>query len=379
MKLKNCRKNEFVEQLNGRKIVCFGAGAVLLDEEIPIIDLEQHIDFFVDNDSNKWNATITLKGKEFLVKSPEELKRIKKDKQCVMITCMAYTSIYEQLQEMPELSDVDCYMYNAVINDKNADLENYFSKEIKKKAYIDYKNILKDLKLKNKHAGERCFIVGNGPSLQIEDLERLKNEVTFGFNRINLLFDKTTWRPDYYVCIDYYMHELAMQDNGDEILYKFTPLDKTFASGHVSDEGVYYYNRVTNYTVADSEGEIHIRTEYPFSEDIVEVVYGGHTVTYDALQFAVYMGFSEIYLIGMDHSFAKEIKKNGEIVMHQGIKDHFCKEYDNKPIQAAPLDNVEDSLRSAGKYAIQHGTHIYNATRGGKLEVFERVDFDSLF
>lgn len=378
MNLKNCKQKEFIGQLKGRKIICFGAGAVILDEEIPIEKLEQHIAFFVDNDSNKWGASILLDGKKFSVKSPEALKQINKYEYCVMITCMAYTPIYEQLQSIPELSDVDCYMYNAVINDTNVDLTNYFHKEIKKSAYVDYQNILRSLKLEKKHAGKRCFIVGNGPSLQLEDLERLKDEVTFAFNRINLLFDKTTWRPSYYICIDYYMHELAMQDTKSEISYKFTPLDKTFASGHVEDSGVFYYNRVTNYTVMEN-GEVQKRTEYPFSDNVIEVVYGGHTVTYDALQFAIYMGFTDIYLIGMDHSFTKEIKKNGEIVINKGITDHFCKEYDNKPIQAAPLDNVEDSLRSAKRYAESQGVHIYNATRGGRLEIFKRIDFDSLF
>ena len=33
----------------------------------------------------------------------------------------------------------------------------------------------------------------------------------------------------------------------------------------------------------------------------------------------------------------------------------------------------------AKENAEKKGIKIYNATRGGKLEVFERVDFDSLF
>lgn len=47
------------------------------------------------------------------------------------------------------------------------------------------------------------------------------------------------------------------------------------------------------------------------------------------------------------------------------------------------LNHYEDRMilayESAKKYVDSHNISIYNATRGGMLEVFERVDFDSLF
>ena len=53
-----------------------------------------------------------------------------------------------------------------------------------------------------KYENKRCFIVGNGPSLNIADLESIKNEITFGFNRIYYMFDKTDWRPTFYCSED---------------------------------------------------------------------------------------------------------------------------------------------------------------------------------
>ena len=53
-----------------------------------------------------------------------------------------------------------------------------------------------------KYKGQRCFIVGNGPSLNLEDLNKLKNEKTFAFNRIYYIFDKTEWRPSFYITED---------------------------------------------------------------------------------------------------------------------------------------------------------------------------------
>ena len=43
-------------------------------------------------------------------------------------------------------------------------------------------------KLKDNYIGKRCFIIGNGPSLRIEDLNCLKGEYTFAANRIYEIF-----------------------------------------------------------------------------------------------------------------------------------------------------------------------------------------------
>ena len=57
---------------------------------------------------------------------------------------------------------------------------------------------------RNRHRGQKCVIVGNGPSLRAEDLSalyRLKIP-TFGCNRIHLIFPQTEWRPTYYFISD---------------------------------------------------------------------------------------------------------------------------------------------------------------------------------
>lgn len=56
--------------------------------------------------------------------------------------------------------------------------------------------------IKDVYKGKRCFIVGNGPSLRVDDLDKIKNEYSFASNKIYKIFDKTMWRPDYYVICD---------------------------------------------------------------------------------------------------------------------------------------------------------------------------------
>jgi len=223
------------------------------------------------------------------------------------------------------------------------------------------------------HHGQRAFIIGNGPSLTISDLNRLVDEITFASNKIFLAFDSTRWRPTYYAVED----KLVMKQNYERIkklngFHKFFPtyLDQWFdripgAAYFTFDTAPFFPNRPK------------------FSTDMTNKLYWGSTITYTLIQMAWYMGISEIYLIGVDHEFRLsdvKDKKDPNILISQGERNHFHPEY-RKPGEKWFVPNLDVSLQSyeAAKEAIEvMGGHVYNATRGGKLKVFPKVDFDSL-
>lgn len=229
----------------------------------------------------------------------------------------------------------------------------------------EYRNLALQ-KFKNKNFGERCFIVATGPSLRIEDLDVLNkyNEQTIGVNRIYLAFDKTCWKPDYYIASDQYcISESESQIKSISVPNKF--ISDTFSQFWKSDmpENIYRYHCHWLYT----------KKKLPaFSEQIEYGMYACATVTYEAIQLAVYLGFEKIYLLGVDFSFSEDYKS---------CENHFSNDYYNENSKTGIFAREEmlQSYRAAKKYADEHGIKIYNATRGGKLEVFERVDFDSLF
>ena len=225
--------------------------------------------------------------------------------------------------------------------------------------------------LKDKYAGKRCFIIGNGPSLRAVDLDLLKDEYTFAFNRIYYIFDQTDWRPTFYCTQDTKMAQASWKEIQKKITtpYFFAPINLKWFD-NIPFETDFFFK-------PDVAGE-----QVPvFSENVHELVGMGNTVAYTAMQLAAYMGFSEIYLLGVDHSFQTYQDKDGNIVSDPNAKDYFCEKYneDKETLFVPRLDISTLSYMAAQEYARNHSIKIYNATRGGKLEVFPRVDFDALF
>ena len=216
--------------------------------------------------------------------------------------------------------------------------------------------------LRNIHKGERCFIIGNGPSLDVKDLEKLKGEICFGTHRIYEIFDNT-----YYCAQDCKLIESSTKKiNQLKAKYKFfaTPSGKWFRG---LKDGTFV--------------RIDIRSFYPelpeFSEDISDCIFEGFTVSYMCFQIAAYMGFSEIYLLGIDHNYSKVKLPDGTFLEDDKIQDHFSK---NDLIENVPqLFKSTLAYEKAKIYADANSISIFNATRGGKLEIFKRIDFDSIF
>ncbi len=219
------------------------------------------------------------------------------------------------------------------------------------------------LKFKDAEKGKRGFIVCTGPSLRMEDLDLLEknHESCIGVNKIYLAFPKTKWRPRYYICGDRkLMCECAKEISELELENKFYA--DTAGEMLKKQKNLYPFHAHVNSPDTERIG---------FSENIAKKVYWGYTVTYAALQLACYLGWKDIYLIGVDFSYTKNINDDS---------NHFIKGYSaNKQTNPFSMEESRINYERARRYAEEHGIRIWNATRGGKLEVFERVDFDSLF
>jgi len=216
--------------------------------------------------------------------------------------------------------------------------------------------------------GQRAFIIGNGPSLAKMDLSPLKNEVTFGLNRIYLHFERMPALPTYYVCIN----ELVLEQFAEDI--RALPMPKFLN-----------WNR-RDYFDFDDPSLAFVKIRYGlgdrFQGDIRQPVWGGATVTFVTLQIAFFMGFEQVILIGVDHDFSTQGAPSTVETRHaQRDADHFHPDYFPKGVrwQLPDLHRSELAYGLARQAYRADGRQVLDATVGGKCPVFEKVDFYGLF
>ena len=215
------------------------------------------------------------------------------------------------------------------------------------------------------YKGKRCFIIGNGPSLKNTDMRKLKNEYSFGMNRIFLMFPELRFRPSFLVSVN----DLVIEQSQAEFRKLNIPL---FISWRARK------------WLAPRENLFYLYTTFTgkkFAENAAGRLWEGATVTYTCLQLAYYMGFSQAILIGVDHSFSTKGEPNTIIVSTGDDPNHFHPGYFGKGFkwQLPDLDTSEVGYQMAKEAYQKDGREVLDATVEGKLTIFPKRDFHTLF
>jgi len=235
--------------------------------------------------------------------------------------------------------------------------------------------------LKDIHKGKRALIIGNGPSLRQTDLSKLRDEFTFGLNRIYLLFPELGFHTTYLVSIN----DLVIEQFKDEILAQPMPKFLAWRSHrHLSPQFSNSPIPISSLQSLSSSLPIFLYTTYTgprFSSDVRFRVWEGATVTNVALQLAFHVGFQQVILIGVDHNFASKGEANKTVVSQGDDPNHFAPNYFGKGAkwQLPDLDTSEIGYTLAREAYHKAGREVIDATVGGKLTIFPKVEYDSLF
>ena len=220
--------------------------------------------------------------------------------------------------------------------------------------------------MKDSQRGNRCFIVGNGPSLKQTDMSRLRNEFTFGMNRIYLMFPELGFHTTYFVSVNHLVIQQCAQEIMPLEMSKFLPWGSRRDMPEATPDTIF------------------LNTSCPgrgFCKDARHPLWIGATVTFVALQLAYHMGFSEVILIGVDHNFSTQ-GLAGQAVTSQGDDpNHFAPNYFGKGFrwELPDLETSEIAYRLARQAFEQDDRRVVDATVGGKLTVFPKVEYDTLF
>ncbi|MFA7628075.1 MAG: 6-hydroxymethylpterin diphosphokinase MptE-like protein [Candidatus Dojkabacteria bacterium] len=260
-------------------------------------------------------------------------------------------------------------------------------------SYIKYRKDKKILRrnkrYKDMYEGKRCFILGNAPSLKKHNLRLLEDEYVFTVNSMSASKEFDIVKPNFHVVVDSarfdednelfhkQMKDLAERDYKPICIFSARFRDHIEKYGlNKSLEIIYVYPKSSIRRIKD----INLTEKVPPYQNVVNV----------ALYTALYLGFSEIYLIGCDMTGFITIYDENDNVSYGG---HFYEEDNPEEVEYMKKAKKERTnefmlnaygfvfrlLRFTEEYAIKNGKRIFNAGIGGALDVFPRVKFEDLF
>lgn len=223
--------------------------------------------------------------------------------------------------------------------------------------------------LKEKYGDRRCFVIGNGPSLNQIDMTKLKSEITIGSNGIYMNYSKMGFYPTFMTVVNY----LIAEQMGEEI-------------ASISDS-IFIFPSFLRPYFKDCKGQtLYLNADSGFkaSDDVTRWISWQSTVTFFNLQIAFSLGFPDVYLIGVDNSYQTPAGgHDGKVIVQKDSRDanHFTANYFKEGFlwQQADTQNMEKCYKIIDKLYEDSKKRIYNATAGGNLEIFQRIDYDSLF
>lgn len=247
-----------------------------------------------------------------------------------------------------------------------------------------YKNIVKWKRIKGKYEDKRCFLIANGPSLNMTPLYLLKDEYTIMFNRAGLMIERLDFFPSFYMISD----GLVGRNIKDEINIYTEKCEGVFVPDINKGELVKFTEFVP------FKNNVYYMYEEPkkFSHSLPFVNIGG-TVIYSAFQVLKYLGFNEIIVVGNDMNYV--IAKNVEVLTEEknskGLFQNIRSQKDDDPNHFDPryfgkgkeyhqpteviINKIFSSLDRVAKEYKKAGVKIVNAGYNSAVKSFPKQDF----
>ena len=212
--------------------------------------------------------------------------------------------------------------------------------------------------LEGLYAGERCFVIATGPSIKKTNLNLLKDEYTFAVNEF-FSYKKSISTTFYVVVtkeISRYYENLCKLDS---VLFMGGNAGRWYLSNQSS---LNIFPKSEKPVILKDYGEIDVWDG--ITDDLVRNgVRGGKTVMFETLQLAGFMGFKEVYLLGVDCTYKKE---------------HHCYPGRRWEGDERPWDEIFHRYEIVKRDLEKIGCKVFNATVGGNLDVFDRVELSDV-
>lgn len=364
--------NSFINLIkNNGMVIIFGAGKRGVRLAKLFKELDVTIKFFCDNNPEKHGKVI--------------IDNIK---------CISYNELKMYKDAVIILSMLDSEgLKSAMQNDKFEiimdynDISSYFVNELVQ--CEEYPYLSDNIKFKDKHKGQRCFIVGNGPSIKNQDLSLLKDEITFTVNFIS----RNEQFKDIHTNYHFFADPLIFNIENEELITDIKAISQY--SPYV-DCFVPYYADAKEFCqdIFGKNNNIGFNYFVPYEyntifADLTRPIKSFFTVVQYAVVAAIYMGFSEIYLLGCD---CTDIMNNVEAC----TQNHISGKYYGYSVSSSIDNHIKKSLqfgfenifrgysrwfadyKKIDAYCHEHNIVFKNCTDGGILDCVERAKYEDI-
>lgn len=265
----------------------------------------------------------------------------------------------------------------------------------------DKKILSKNLELKNKYTGKRCFLIGAGPSIAATDLSKLKQEFTFVVNEFEKNPQHKALSPKFHIITEsnyfteggpeYWLGRFKEKDR--DISTETTMIISLRAKPFIEKNGLFKKHKIF-YT-----GTQGIFTDkLPFNINLNRYVPQPKNSILMCAMVATWMGFNEIYLLGCEHSFLAQPlgpnkslgfahSYNNEISASEEVNDEVLKKYITlKEMNFNYEMNMASTLQLFRSYRLFYAKarrlhpnlKIFNATPNSFLDVFPMINFNDI-
>lgn len=240
--------------------------------------------------------------------------------------------------------------------------------------------IKKNQKLKDKYKDKRCFILGNAPTIKNIDLKKLKDEYVFVMSTFYNHPDYSELNNSIFTSVN-----LTGSKIYNENLKWLKAIDDNTKSTNMFFFDIQQKNIIEDNNLFSNKSVYYIGTaDLTRTYDLSIPTAGYYTNVIQALEIAIYLGFSEIYLHSVninticndgkyDYFFQREkLPYKDPEVNENGVVKNFFTE-----IEATYF--ATKGIYELGIYASDNNVKIYYTNRESLLKFFEYKDFNLLF
>lgn len=223
---------------------------------------------------------------------------------------------------------------------------------------------------KDKHKGERLFVVGNGPSLNRTNLNLMRGFQSIAMNRISLIYPRTSWRPTYYLFCSSNVRDERWGEDWIESVN--AAIDEQPVSAFIWERFADVVKARDKITEIRSMSEMEIGTCGTFSRNADQHISKTGTTMNAAFQLAYYMGFSQIIILGADLNWVTGGDKGDD-------HNHFDSNY-----RAQIPDGLRERIRMRRTHEVAKsvfnaaGIEVINATPETFLDIYPMADLKEI-